>query len=146
MDRRWLRDNAIAVAALVLSLTGGAYDVVRDTSVESYNVQQLVEQTEELSKMSTTAVTVQGDISLLRTYSINHDKRLDNLEQNQNTLLSDQRVTNEILKNMTQVSQELSINVKELTKVVERVARLEERVRTVEDGGRIATSPTTRGR
>lgn len=146
MDRRWLRDNAIAVASLVLSLTGGAYGVVRDTSVESYNVQQLVEQTAELSKISTTVVTVQGDISSLRAYSINHDKRLDNLEQNQNTLLSDQRVTNEILKNMTQVSQELSINVKELTKVVERVARLEERVRTVEDGGRTATSPTTRGR
>lgn len=146
MDRRWLRDNAIAVAALVLSLTGGAYGVVRDTSVESYNVQQLVEQTAELSKMSTTVVTVQGDVSSLRAYSINHDKRLDNLEQNQNILLSDQRVTNEILKNMTQVSQELSINVKELTKVVERVARLEERVRIVEDGDRITTGPITRGK
>lgn len=146
MDRKWLRDNAIAVTALALSLVGGAYGFVRETSVESYNVQQLVEQTAELSKMSTTVVTVQGDVDTLRAYSIAHNQRLDSLEQNQNILLSDQRVTNEILKNMTQVSQELSINVKELTKVVERVARLEERVRIVEDVERSPSGPEKRGR
>lgn len=146
MDRKWFRDNSIAVAALALSLAGGVYGFAKDTSVESYNVQQLMEQTSELSKMSTTVVNVQGDVSSLRAYSINHNKRLENLEQNQNILLSDQRVTNEILKNMTQISQELSVNVKELTKVVERVARLEERVRMVEEMERDPAESFKRGR
>lgn len=146
MDRKWFRENSIAVAALALSVVGGAYGFVKDTSVESYNVKQLVEQTAELSKMSTTVVNVQGDVNNLRAYSINHNKRLENLEQNQNILLSDQRVTNEILKNMTQISQELSINVKELTKVVERVARLEERVRVVEEAEKESSDSFKRGR
>lgn len=133
MERKWVRDNVVALLALLCSLGAGAYGYVKDSSIDSYNIKQLLEQNTEINHISTSVIKAQGDIESLRAYSINHSKRISSIEQSQNLLLTDQRVTNEILKNMTQVSQELSINVKELTKVVERVARLEERVRVVEE-------------
>lgn len=136
MDRKWFKENFVAVAALLLSFGSGAYAYVKDSSVESYNVRQLMSMSEERQQLNVKVVQMDGDIDSLRAYSINHNKRLDVVEQNLSSLISDQKVTNEILKNMTQVSQELSVNVKELTKVVERVARLEERVRVVEDDER----------
>lgn len=137
----WFKNNLVAIIAVVLTCGSLVYGRIESNTRISYDVQKVMKYEEERQDLRDRLKTTEGEITTLRGFSLGYNKRLDNLEATQNSMYTEQRVTNEAMKSMAEASKELSNSVKELTKVVERVAVLEKRVEVVEDDTRNRLSP-----
>lgn len=137
----WVKNNLIAIIAVLLTLSSLAYGRIENNTKVSYDVEKILQYDDERQALRDRLTVAESDITTLRGFSLSYNKRLDNLEETQNDLYTEQRVGNEAMSTMASASKELSDSVKELTKVVERVAVLEERVKMVEEDNRLKTIP-----
>lgn len=137
----WFKQNLVAIIAVVLTCGSLIYGRIESNTKISYDVQKVMKYEEERQLLRDRLTKTESEVTALKGFSLGYNKRLDILEATQNTMHTEQKVTNEAMKSMAEASKELSNSVKELTKVVERVAVLEERVRIVEDDNRNRLPP-----